>query len=749
MILPLAEEAGVPTVAVIGNPNAGKSTVFNRLTGLSQRVGNYPGVTVEKKEGRWNCDGTAVRLLDLPGVYSLAARSPDEMVAVDVLLGHQEAEARPDLVIEIADASNLERNLYLLSQVLELGIPVILALSMVDVAAARGIEVDVGRLSERLGVPVVAVDGRRGKGLADLEAAVHRALASPRQDGETAAGPPTATGDWEELRSEVGEACADLSPAFRAARGRDLHPFEILRAAIDRGGHAEERLCRALGSAPAGERLDRVRALAGGRDSLPALEAALRYRWVRERLDGCLRRRREPSVTWSERMDRILTHKVLGLLIFAALMLLVFQSIFTWAAPLMSLVESGFTALSSFAGDLLPAGVLRSLVTDGIIAGAGMVVLFLPQILILFLFIGLLEDCGYMARAAFIMDRVMHKCGLSGKSFIPMLSGFACAIPGIMAARVIEDRKDRLATVLVTPLMSCSARLPVYTILIGSFIPDTPLPGGLLGLQGLTLFSLYALGILTAVAMAWVFRSTLLRGEPSPFVLELPSYKWPTLSGVLLRLLDRGKAFLVRAGTTILAIAVIVWALAYFPRPAAIAERFAGERAALAAQALAAEERAAALAHLDEREAGEYLRQSYFGRLGHAVEPAFTPLGWDWRIAMAAIASFPAREVVVATLGTIYNLGTEVDEGSAALRSSLREATWQSGPRQGEPVFSVPVALSIMVFFALCCQCGATVATIRRETNSWGWAWFAFGYMTVLAYVGAFLTYQLGGRLAA
>jgi ferrous iron transport protein B len=345
------------------------------------------------------------------------------------------------------------------------------------------------------------------------------------------------------------------------------------------------------------------------------------------------------------------------------------------------------------------------------------------------------------------MDRVMSACGLSGKSFIPMLSGFACAVPGIMAARVIEDRKDRLATVLVTPLMSCSARLPVYAIFIGTFIPDAPVIPGFLGLQAATLFALYVLGIATAAGVAWVLRKTLLRGPKAPFVLELPSYKLPVLSGVLLRLLDRGKAFLLRAGTIILAIAVVVWALAYFPRSAEIGRSFDAERARVSAAAPAAQERQALLADVDRLEAGAYLRDSYFGRAGRLVEPVFRPLGWDWRISMAAIASFPAREVIVATLGTIYNLGGEEDEGSVALRQSLREATWDGTERKGLPVFNVPVALSIMVFFALCCQCGATVATIRRETGSWRWAWFAFAYMTVLAYAGALATYQLGSAL--
>ncbi|HVR75938.1 MAG TPA: ferrous iron transport protein B, partial [Planctomycetota bacterium] len=517
----------------------------------------------------------------------------------------------------------------------------------------------------------------------------------------------------------------------------------VLRAVIDRGGHAERRLIETAGRS-AIETLEAARTRLSGVLPLAALEAKLRYAWVRGRVDGSLRREPAHRASWSERIDGVLSHKVYGFVIFAGAMLLIFQSIFSWAQPLMDILKDAFAVAGASVGALLPQGALRSLVEDGVVAGVGMVVVFLPQILILFLFIGILEDCGYMARAAFLMDRVMRKCGLSGKSFIPMLSGFACAVPGIMATRVIEDRKDRLATILVTPLMSCSARLPVYAIFIGTFIPDTAIVPGILGLQALTLFGLYLLGVVAAVVMAWIFRRTLLRGAKAPFVLELPSYKWPHPAGVLLRLYDRARAFLLRAGTTILAISIVVWALAYFPRSSRIGEEYAVERDRIQATS-SPEERALLLENLSEAEAGAYLRDSYFGRAGRFVEPVFEPLGWDWRISMAAIASFPAREVIVSTLGTIYNLGKGVDEESTALRSGLVNASWPALPGSPpRPVFNIPVALSIMVFFALCCQCGATVVTIKRETSSWRWAFFAFGYMTLLAYVGAFVTYQVG-----
>ena len=748
--------AGPRRVVVVGNPNAGKSTIFNRLTGLSQRVGNYPGVTVEKKSGQRRIQGVEVELVDLPGTYSLAAHSPDEMVAVDVLLGHEIGERRPDLVLQVVDASNLERNLYLLSQVLELGVPVVVALNMVDVAASRGVVVDAALLARRLSVSVVPVEGHRGIGMPDLEAAIAEALAARAHSdvgptaGENGSAPLVRFNDA--LHETVDDLHAELGPSFEAARGRRLHPFEVLRAVIDRHGHAERRLTRALGNV-CEMRLEEARGQVAQGAELQALEAKLRYAWIRERVSGCITRSAGERAAWSERIDRVLTHRVFGYVIFAVLMLLVFQSIFSWAQPLMVWIDGLFGVLGRGVEAVLPEGALRSLIVDGAIAGVGMVVVFLPQILILFFFVGLLEDCGYMARAAFLMDKVMQKCGLSGKSFIPMLSGFACAVPGILATRVIEDRRDRIATILVTPLMSCSARLPVYSIFIGTFVPATNavsgVPGLRLGYQALTLFLLYVLGIVTAVTMAWLLKKTLLRGEKPPFVLELPSYKWPSLRGVLIRLYERARAFLLRAGTTILAIAIVVWTLAYFPHRPEIGADHARLRAAAVAELPAGPALQARLVEIDEAEAGSYLRDSYFGRAGQAVEPVFRPLGWDWRISMAAIASFPAREVLVATLGTIFNLGSKVDEDSDALRDSLRKAQWpESDPaKPGAPLFNLPVAVSILVFFALCCQCGATVATIKRETNSWGWAGFAFLYMTVLAYGGAFVAYQVGMML--
>jgi ferrous iron transport protein B len=486
---------------------------------------------------------------------------------------------------------------------------------------------------------------------------------------------------------------------------------------------------------------------------VPAVEAIARYAWVGRVLEGVVTRTNLHPVTASDRIDRVLTHKLWGTLIFVVVMAIVFQSVFRWAGPAMDLIDGGFAALGEMIEGVVREGALRSLLVDGIIAGVGGVLVFLPQIFILFLFLAVLEDCGYMARAAYLMDRLFVRVGLSGKSFIPLLSSFACAIPGVMATRVIENRRDRLTTILVAPLMSCSARLPVYTVLIGAFIPEQGYLGGLLKLQGLTMFALYVLGIVVAAGVALVLKRSLLRGATPPFVMELPAYKWPSPSTVLHRMLDRGWAFVRRAGTLIVAVSIVVWASLYFPHPTdKIEAPFVAHRAELEGQLAALHSAAPGRAEIEEQLAsiegeiaGAYQRQSILGRMGHLIEPVVRPLGWDWRIGAATIASFPAREVVVATLGIIYNLGQDVDleadEDRTRLEAALRGATWEGTDR---PVYNVPVALSVMVFFALCAQCAATLVVIRRETNSWRWPIFTFVYMTVLAYLGALITYQVG-----
>jgi len=732
-------QAAVYTVAVIGNPNTGKSTLFNALTGLRQRVGNYAGVTVERKTGRAQLDrDTWAELVDLPGTYSLAARSPDEMIVVDVLLGQQAGSQRVDAILAIVDASNPERNFYLLSQLCELGLPVVVALNMTDVAERKGVRIDTARLSAALGTPVVAVTAHKGTGLERLRAALLQALQQKCPPGSPRPDFPAA------LLAEAAALQVELL-SHAGLLGRRVSLPEAFRVLVDQGGHAERRVGSALGSGFL-QGLEARRRNAS-RIPLPAEEVRARYAWAKRMLAGALTRPEQPWRNPADSLDKVLTHRFFGTLIFAAFMLLIFQSIFCWARPVMDLISSLFDALAAGVGGLLADGALKSLLCRGVIGGIGGILVFLPQICILFFFIALLEDCGYMARAAFLMDRLMACVGLSGKSFIPMLSGFACAVPAVMATRTIANRRDRLATMLITPLMSCSARLPVYAIMIGAFIPETTYAGGWLSLRGVTLFALYSLGVLVAVPVAWLLKKTLLRGETPPFLFELPSYKLPDWKGVAWRVYDRGKAFVLRAGTIILAVSIVVWALSYFPHPPEVAARHAAARAELERDAALPEaQRAEKLAALKQAEAGEYLRQSCFGRMGRAVEPVFKPLGWDWRISMAVLASFPAREVIVATLGTVFNLGEAPGHGAEDQYKALRNVTWTGANRL---LFTVPVALSIMVFFALCSQCAATLAVIKRETNSWRWPLFSFSYMTVLAYLGALATYMAAVWLGA
>lgn len=723
-------------VALLGNPNTGKTTLFNALAGMRQRVGNYPGVTVEVKKARLRGVGSDAQLLDLPGTYSLAARSPDEMVAVDLVLGLLPGERRPDVLVSVVDASNIDRNLYLTTQALELGVPVVVALNMVDVAERHGTRIDAEVLAKHLGVPVVPIQANKGKGLEEL---VHAIAGAANRPAREAVAFPSAV-DKEQR-------------ALAASIGGDMSAFLARRILFDVGGQAERRLLERHG-AGAVEDLHKARArLAEAGCRVPEVEAKSRYAWIREATRAAVRRSGRP-VAWTDRLDRVLTHRVWGTVAFLAVMFLVFESIFTWARPLMDAIDGGREAVGEIARAHMPAGPLRSLAVDGVLKGVGSVVVFVPQIVILFGFIAVLEDCGYMARAAFLMDRLMARCGLSGKSFIPLLSSFACAVPGVMAARVIEDRRDRLATILVAPLMSCSARLPVYALLIGAFLTD----GFAWWVPGLTLFAMYLIGLVVAPLVALALKRTLLRGQTPVFVMEMPVYKIPSLGTVVRRMTDAGGAFLRRAGTLILASMVIVWALLYFPATDADGRSYEERVSQLEErQASATGADAEALRAEADRLQAEWKAGSYLGRAGKALEPVVRPLGWDWRVGMAALASFPAREVVVGTLGIIYSSGrvdadamqNPDDEEAAAragrLRAALSEATWDHEPAR--KVFTVPVALSLMVFFALCCQCASTLAVIRRETNSWRWPAFAFTYMTLLAYVGALVVNQAGRLL--
>jgi ferrous iron transport protein B len=735
-------------VALVGNPNTGKTTLFNALAGMRQHVGNYPGVTVETKKGQLRQAGQTVDIVDLPGTYSLAPRSPDEMVAVDLILGQQRGEARPDVVVSIVDASNLERNLYLTTQTLELGVPVVIALNMIDVAERQGMKIDARRLAERLGVPVVATQANKGRGLEQLK----KAIVSAAAEGTVHPGVPFP----ESFEREVA--------GLQSALGDGVPAYLVRRLLLDAGSYTEQRLAERFGS----DLRDQVQAARGRLTAagyaLAAVEARTRYRWIREALAGCVQRPLQRPMSWTDRLDRVLTHRLWGTLIFLALMFIVFEAIFTWARPVMKGIGDAKDLLADVLRAHLPAGPLGSMLVDGVLEGVGSVIVFLPQIMILFGFIAILEDCGYMARAAFLMDKLMARCGLSGKSFIPMLSSVACAVPGIMATRVIENRRDRLATILVAPLMSCSARLPVYILLIGTFMTA----GFAWWVPGVTMFGMYAIGLVVAPLVALLLKRTLLRGETPPFVMEMPLYKWPSWRTISRRMVDSGWAFLRRAGTLILAAMILVWALLYFPRVDPSGTPYDARIAALKEELGRIKERAAnqegEAKEKGEKDAerleeqinvvqAEWQGQSLLGRMGHQLEPVVKPLGWDWRIGMAALASFPAREVVVGTLGTIYSQGkVDTDEireadrpGETRLGKALQDAEWDGQP--GQKVFTVPVALSLMVFFALCCQCVSTLAVIRRETNGWRWPAFTFTYMTVLAYIGALVVYQISARI--
>ncbi len=732
-------------IALVGNPNTGKSTLFTALVGVHQHVGNYPGVTVEKKTGRTQFAGVCIEVIDLPGLYSIRPQSRDEAVAVRVLLG-QQADCPPlDAVVCLADACNMRRGLYLLGQVLELGIPAVLAVTMLDVAATHGVQVDLKELERRLGLPVVGVQAHRRLGIEALKAAVLRVAAgAQRADGPATAGVRMSSAAPADTAGSDAQAALPVHHLPVQRRTAEL-PIGLSSTVdcINRSAVAQTN------SSLGGSCTSSINSVS----SIAEVEA--RYHWVEQVLSGVLEEPTEWPTTFSDRLDELLMHRFWGLPIFALLMLAVFQTVFVGARPLVEAIELGCGWCAAWVESHLAEGALRSLLIDGVISGVGSVLSFLPPIAILFLFIGLLEGCGYMARAAVLMDRWMSQVGLSGKSFIPMLSSFACAIPGIMATRVIENERDRLATILVTPLLTCSARLPLYTLLIAAFIPERRYLLGFIGLQGLTLAAMYALGILAAAVAATVVKRTLLRGATTALLIELPSYKWPVPRVLLGRIAQRCLVFLRNAATLILAASIVVWAGLYYPRntPTVLPleerlEQLDHQLAELPAddhRRAELEEQRAALADQIE---GEYQRHSLLGYFGRWMEPVFRPLGWDWRIGCAVMASFPAREVVVATLGVMFNAGRETDEQqhSARLQTQLLMATWEGTDR---PLFTLPVALSLMVFFALCAQCAATLAVIKRETNSWRWPAFVFVYMTTLAYLGAMLTYQIGTLLGA
>lgn len=713
-----------PLVAVLGCPNTGKSTVFNRLTGLRQKTGNYPGVTVERITGLARLGKVQAELVDLPGTYSLAADGPETGITLDAVLGAARGLRQPDAILLVADASNLRRSLHLFSQSRELGLPMILALNMQDVAHRAGVLIDPKRLARDIGAPVSPVTANRGEGLDQLRSDLECVLSGSVRQPEPA-------------MPEVREAALTLQEQLGDAQ-MPLPAME--RAIIDQGGEFERRLLAQDGQAVS-EALKNARrqALGGsGESSLQALEAGRRYRQVDQWLHGAIVARPPAGSRHEGWLERTVSHPVLGVLVFIGVMSFVFQAVFAWATPLMDAISALFETTGAYALDVLPPGALASLLVDGLWSGVGAVVIFLPQIVFLFALVLFLEDCGYMARASFLMDRLLRLCGLSGQSFIPLLSGFACAIPAIMSTRVIGDRRSRLATIVAIPLMTCSARLPVYALLISGFVPPAHYLNGWINLHGLLLLALYFLGIAGGALSALLTRRTALRGSRGSFLMEMPPFRWPNSRALGLKLLGRAKVFLARAGTVIAAACLVIWALGYFPRSDAIQQEFAERRAALIVQLEDAEGAQDALRRINAEERAAQLEYSFLGRIGKFIEPAFRPLGWDWRVSASVAAGFPAREVVIGVMGTVYALGSDAEEGTG-LRDRLRESRWPDG----QPVFTLAMALGLLVFYAFALQCVSTVAVIGRETNSWRWAAGAWAYMSGFAWLAGMLTYQL------
>jgi ferrous iron transport protein B len=711
--IPVSRRADA-SVAVVGNPNSGKSTLFNRLTGLRQRIGNYPGVTVERHVGTLKVEDRSIELVDLPGTHALSAHSIEEQIAVNVILGHMDGTAVPDGILAVVDATNLYQGLYLMQQLLELERPVVVALTMLDAAELEGLRIDFDKLSQRLGgttiCPVVATTGQ---GIDKLREALGSITDLPVP--------------------KPGQSWPELTNAARKLAGESgVRLAEVERLLIDGLTEEKQGFLESLGPG-AGERLQALRTELFGDEPPLAKEARRRYAWVRSVLDEAVQK--APAyVGLQARITGWLNRPIPGTIGLFVVMAIVFQAVFAWATPIMDLIDGATATLGGKVHAMLGDGALASLVADGVIAGVGSVVIFLPQIMILFLFIILLEDSGYLARAAYLMDRAMRSVGLSGQSIIPMISSFACAVPGIMATRVIPNRRDRIATILAAPFMTCSARLPVYALLIAAFVPAESV--GFLNLQGLVLFGLYMFGIVAGILTALLIRKTALRGPKPPFALMLPEFRRPNLRTVLMQLLGRAKVFLYRAGTVIFSVAVVIWALAYYPRSDDVPV-FVQEQSAAAEATLGGEELEAALADIDNQAAALQLEQSWLGRAGHFVEPVFAPLGWDWRVSSAVIAGFPAREVVVAVLGTVYAVGDEADEST--LSGRLRSARHPDGSL----VFTLPMVLGLLIFYACCLQCVATLAVIRRETGGWSWPAFAWLYMTTIGYVGALVVYQL------
>ncbi len=730
---PATIRSAPPLVAVAGNPNTGKTTLFNRLTGSDQRVGNYPGVTVERAVGRMELPGIgSARVMDVPGSYSLSARSVEEEIAIRAVTGLP-PHVLPDCVLIVVDATQLTRNLYLVLQVIETDVPCVVALNMSDALEGTGVRIDAVELARVLEVPVVPVSGLRGTGIDELRAKIAGVLADPRRGRPGWRWRPM---DSPALAEDVRAVAAGLPADWTRAseQRRDALALWALLSVDDHDElHETPKDLRELVLAR------RARAAQTGRQIDSEIIAG-RYGWIDRHAPRFLVREEHGRKSKSERIDALLLNPALGFVLFLAVMGTVFQALFTWSDPLIGAIEDGFGLLGSLARAAIPAGILQEFVVDGLVAGVGSVVVFLPQILLLFFFIGLMEDTGYMARVAFLMDRIMRALGLHGRAFVPMLSGFACAVPAVLATRTMERRRDRVLTMMVVPLMTCSARLPVYTLIIAALFPPTAVLG-FVPVQGLLMVGMYVFSTLIALVVAFVLGRTLFKGPRIPLILELPPYRLPHLPTVLRMMWQRSRLFLTQAGTVILACSIALWLLLSFPRRSSHAAEFEAARETARVELDGAREEEA-LARIDSEQRGERLRESLGGRLGRWIEPTIEPLGFDWKIGIGLIGAFAAREVFVSTMGVVYGLGDEVDESSTTLREQIRAET----RADGRPVYTPLVGLSLMIFFALACQCMSTLAAVKRETGGWRWPSFLFAYMTVLAWVASFVVYQ-GGRL--
>ena len=698
-------------VALAGNPNTGKTSLFNRVTGANARVGNYPGVTVEREVGRWKTTRFDAEVLDIPGTYSLAARSSEEQVAVRAVFG-LDGEPRPDLVVVVVDATQLVRNLYLAIQLIEAEIPVVIALNLYDVARKLGTAPDAARVTAALGVPAIAVSASTGEGMVALEEAVATVIADP------------------------AKGLAPVAWSYPSALERDLERL-LPYAQAQRPGESRALALWTLLSVDAQDELvdippevrttvDSLRrgAAAAGRD-IDAEIVGARYGFLDRADFGVTAGHGRVSMT--TRIDRWLLHPAFGGLFFLVVMGVLFQALFSWSDPAITAIESLFSWVGGGIRSVFPPGIGTDFVVEAVIGGMGSVLVFLPQILMLFFLLGFLEDSGYMARVAYLVDRGMKSVGLHGRAFVPMLSGYACAVPAIMATRTLERRRDRLLTMMVVPLMSCSARLPVYTLIIAALYPAEMRLFGFVPVQGAMMVFMYVFSTFMALVAAAVLGRTVLRGPRVPLLLELPPYRMPRLVTVLRQMWLRARMFVTEAGTVILACTAVLWVLLSFPR----------HEMPVFPEGTAPEVVAAA----EATTRGEQLSGSYGGRLGQAFEPVIAPLGFDWKIGVGLVGAFAAREVFVSTMGIVYGIGEDVDEESTPLRERIRK---DERP-DGSLVYSPLVGLSLMVFFALSAQCMSTLAVVRRESRSWRWPIFLFTYMTVLAWVASFIVYQ-GGR---